>query len=112
MRIWDIPCKDLCRQHLLGEHRELHAIFSYITKGNGGSYQKHPETLRWKGKTVALWHRHQEQVREMEARGYSHNSPLNLLCGQATGDGNQNEFVQTPEEQIQILKDKKCNCKI
>jgi len=28
MRIWDIPPKRLCRSHLLGEHRELHAIWS------------------------------------------------------------------------------------
>ena len=26
MRIWDIPLDRLCRNHLLGEHNELHAI--------------------------------------------------------------------------------------
>ncbi len=32
MRIWDIPPKLLCRNHLLGEHRELHAIWSILTQ--------------------------------------------------------------------------------
>jgi len=32
MRIWDLPVKDLCKNHLLGEHRELHAIWSILTK--------------------------------------------------------------------------------
>ena len=35
MRTWDIPPEKLCRQHLLGEHRELHAIWSIITKKEG-----------------------------------------------------------------------------
>lgn len=30
MRIWDIHPSLLCRKHLLGEHRELHAIWSIL----------------------------------------------------------------------------------
>jgi hypothetical protein len=26
VRIWDLDAAELCDQHLLGEHRELHAI--------------------------------------------------------------------------------------
>jgi hypothetical protein len=47
MRIWDIPPRALCRQHLLGEHRELHAVWAVLTQGKSG-YSRHPETLRWK----------------------------------------------------------------
>jgi hypothetical protein len=43
MRIWDISPKRLCRNHLLGEHRELHAVWSVLTKGKKG-YARHPET--------------------------------------------------------------------
>ncbi len=27
MRVWDLPPKKLCREHLLGEHREFHTIW-------------------------------------------------------------------------------------
>lgn len=49
MRIWDIAPKFLCQKHLLGEHRELHAIWNILTiyRGQGG-YSKHPETKRWR----------------------------------------------------------------
>ena len=36
MRIWDIAAHKLCRNHLLGEHRELHAIWSILTTGKKG----------------------------------------------------------------------------
>ena len=75
MRIWDIAPKVLCRQHLLGEHREIHAIWSIITKNKKG-YINHPETIRWKGKLKALYKRHEDIVKEMINRGYNHNSPL------------------------------------
>jgi len=35
MRIWDIHPGYLNRQSLLGEHRELHGIFSIITNKKG-----------------------------------------------------------------------------
>ena len=28
MRVWDISTEKLCKNHLLGEHRELHAIWN------------------------------------------------------------------------------------
>jgi len=49
MRIWDIAPEKLCRNHLLGEHRELHAVWAILTKDKKG-YSRHPEVLRWKGK--------------------------------------------------------------
>ena len=75
MRIWDISPKRLCRNHLLGEHRELHAIWSVLVNGKKG-YAHHPETLRWRGKLKALYGRHDALVQEMAVRGYQHRSPL------------------------------------
>jgi len=46
MRIWDLSPKKLCRAHLLGEHRELHAIWSVLVNGKKG-YARHPETWAW-----------------------------------------------------------------
>jgi hypothetical protein len=109
MRIWDISPNRLCRNHLLGEHRELHAIWSILTKGKKG-YSKHPETLRWKGKLKALYMRHEKLVREMAARDYSHKSPLDKRL--ARGKGVQDAFVDTPRNQLRMLKRKGCGCRI
>jgi hypothetical protein len=106
MRIWDIPCSRLCRQHLLGEHRELHALHAIILNGKAG-YRRHPERLRWEGCLPALRSRHVEQINEMEARGYKHQSPLE---GPAFGaPPNPWEPV---ENQITRLRSKGCGCKV
>ena len=109
MRIWDIPPKKLCRQHLLGEHRELHAIWSIIVNNKKG-YSNHPETLRWKGKLKALYLIHEEIVKEIKKRGFNHKSPLESNF--ATGADVQKEFVNSVRDQIKIIKSKKCNCKL
>ena len=107
MRIWDISPNYLCRNHLLAEHRELHAIWSIITKNKKG-YFNHPETKRWKGKLKALYLRHKALVREMEKRGYNHYSNLDIKL--ATGKSQQKDYVNSIEEQIKILKNKNCDC--
>lgn len=109
VRIWDIePCR-LCRQHLLGEHRELHAIWSILTQKKKG-YSRHPETQRWRGKLKALFLRHNDLVGEMIRRGYSHSSPLAEAL--ASGKITQNVFVNTYDEQIRILQKKGCGCNV
>ena len=109
MRIWDLPPAKLCRKHLLGEHRELHALWVVISQNKKG-YSKHPETKRWVGKLKALYARHEELVAEMKSRGYNHNSVLDKSL--ATGSSTQNEFVHSVSEQIEILKNKKCDCNV
>jgi hypothetical protein len=109
MRIWDLSPEKLCRLHLLGEHRELHAIWSIITKNKKG-YSLHPETIRWKGKLKALYFRHEELVKEMMKRGYHHNSPLDQKL--ADGKSKQDVLVDSVSVQIKNLRHKKCKCKI
>lgn len=109
MRIWDIPPSQLCKKHLSGEHLELHAIYSILSFDKKG-YRNHPETKRWEGKLAALYLRHEQQVLEMEKRGWKHNSPLDKKY--ATGKKVQDQFVHTVPEQIEILKSKHCECKI
>lgn len=107
MRIWDLEPHNLCRNHLLGEHRELHAIWEILTNNKTG-YSRHPETMRWKGKLRALYLRHQKLVKEMKKRGYEHKSPLKE--SKATGLSKQNIFINTYEEQLEMLENKKCEC--
>jgi hypothetical protein len=109
MRIWDIHPKYLCRKHLLAEHRELHGLWNILTihKGRGG-YSHHPETIRWIGKTLALYNRHELLVMEFYRRGYRHLTPLNKKC--ASGKNNQDVYINTLSEQKTILRNKQCDC--
>ena len=109
MRVWDLSPSVLCRNHLLGEHRELHAMWAVITENKKG-YSLHPETIRWKGKLHALYARHEQLVFEMLNRGYNHNSPLDKR--KATGKKIQDCFVDMPSKQIQILRNKGCLCAV
>ncbi|MFP4655868.1 MAG: pyrimidine dimer DNA glycosylase/endonuclease V [Methanohalobium sp.] len=109
MRIWDISPDKLCRNHLLGEHRELHALWS-IFINNKKAYTNHPETLRWKGKLNALYLRHEKLVKEMVKRGYNHYSPLDASF--ATGKYMQDELLDTCEKQVEMLKEKGCGCNV
>jgi hypothetical protein len=109
MRIWDIEPKYLCRNHLLAEHRELHGLWNILTvHGGTGGYSRHPETLRWVGKTKALYARHESLVCEFEYRGYQHRTPLDK--GLTAGRKTQDVFLNTPEEQMRILRAKPCVC--
>jgi len=105
VRVWDVPPRILCRTHLLGEHREIHAIFSVLANGKSG-YARHPETLRWKGKLKALVIRHNLVANEMKRRGYNHKSPLDAPDDKSV----QREKLHSVAEQMQMLYLKPCEC--
>jgi hypothetical protein len=109
VRIWDVAPERLCREHLLGEHRELHAVWSVLTNSKAG-YRRHPETRRWEGRLAALYARHEALVAEMAARGYRHASPLDSRL--ATGSAVQDVFVDPPGAQVEILRAKGCGCTV
>jgi Pyrimidine dimer DNA glycosylase len=109
VRIWDLPPEQLCRAHLLGEHRELHAIWTVLTCDKAG-YRHHPETRRWEGRLAALYARHMALVAEMHARGYRHSSPIDARL--ATGAAVQDRYIDTPSEQVAILRSKDCDCRV
>jgi hypothetical protein len=101
MRVWDVNPGYLNRQSLLAEHREIHAIFSIITKGKKG-YSRHPETLRWYGKPAVLKKRHDLLVSEMTLRGYNHFTPMEDKGGEMV----QEVYVDKPSRQFDILREK------
>jgi hypothetical protein len=107
VRIWDLDPASLCDRHLLGEHRELHAIWSILTAGKRG-YRDHPETVRWRGRLAALYARHDRQVAEMCGRGFRHASPLDARL--ATGALEQTEFIDSVEAQRERLAKHACAC--
>jgi hypothetical protein len=70
--MWKVKCDKLCRQHLLGEHLEMHMFASCI---------KQKKCLKgYIDKNLVETHnikkRHDELVKEMLRRGYKHYSPI------------------------------------
>lgn len=109
MRIWDLPPKQLCGQHLLAEHRELHGLWNVLTLGKKG-YSRHPETLRWVGKLAALYKRHEALAAEMGRRGWDHKTPLDRR--KARGKKTQRAYIDKPAQQRRILRKKGCKCRV
>jgi hypothetical protein len=109
LRIWDLEPERLCRQHLLGEHRELHGLWVILTQDKKG-FARHPETARWRGKLKALYQRHEGLVAEMGRRGYRHQTPLPRE--EAVGLAEQSEYKDTPAEQVRLLRAKGCGCRV
>lgn len=105
MRVWDVVPPLLCRAHLLGEHREIHAVFAVITRGSEG-YSRHPETQRWVGKLPALAVRHAHVVAEMRSRGYRHASPMRATRGSKV----QRSRLLSRDGQLARLRAKPCPC--
>ena len=72
MRMWLVDPKLMCKQHLLGEHVELHMLVGSLrrNKNIGGFLDQGLVELR------SIRRRHAELVFEMTRRGYIHKSPL------------------------------------
>ncbi|HDQ07140.1 MAG TPA: hypothetical protein ENN36_10540 [Candidatus Bathyarchaeota archaeon] len=72
MRMWMVNPRVMCRQHLLGEHVEIHMLIGAI--GRGKSVRGYLE----KGllEVHSLYSRHEELVEEMKRRGYCHRSDV------------------------------------
>jgi hypothetical protein len=84
MRMWMVDPQIMCRQHLLGEHVEIHMVVGAISHGR--SVKGHLE----KGQLEihSLCARHDELVEEMKRRGYRHCSDLDEKWRTAEKSGN------------------------
>lgn len=72
MRMWLVDPKIMCRQHLLGEHNELHSFIGVLRKK-----QKIDGYIKGNMLEISsIIKRHEELVEEMTQRGYNHQSPL------------------------------------
>jgi len=75
MRIWLLDPEKMCRQHLLGEHVELHMLEGCLNKGKNISGFIENGFVD----PTLLLPRHDELAREMEERGYNHCSPVGKI---------------------------------
>jgi hypothetical protein len=102
VRIWDLSPGYLNRGSLLGEHRELHGLYSIIVNGKKG-YAHHPETLRWVGALGGLIGRHNQLIAEMSLRGYADRTPL---VSEEVDAAWPSVFIDPPGDQFEILRGK------
>lgn len=72
MRMWMVNSKIFCHHHLLGEHRELHALAGTLLKGT--SIQGYIDNNLVEIQSIIP--RHEALMKEMMVRGYKHNSPM------------------------------------
>jgi hypothetical protein len=72
MRMWMVNPRIMCRQHLLGEHAEIHMFIGTINR------KKSVKGYLQKGllEVHNLFSRHNELVKEMRKRGYMHHSEV------------------------------------
>ena len=72
MRMWMVDPRVMCRQHLLGEHAEIHMFIGTINR------KKSVKGYLEKGllEIHNLYNRHEELVKEMKRRGYNHHSEV------------------------------------
>ena len=100
MRMWSIDPKLLCRKHLLGEHVEMHMFAGSIRK----RIQIRGYIKKGLVETGNIRKRHDELAREMEERGYAHNSPLpDFSC--------EPEGHVDVEENLEELKSRCLDCR-
>jgi len=81
MRMWMVEPKLMCRNHLLGEHRECHALYGCLFSGR--SIEGH--LSRGQVEPQNLKARHDALADEMSRRGYRHMSPLENIPGAPEG---------------------------
>jgi len=109
MRIWHeklIP--KLCQKHLCAMWREGLGMYKIITENKSG-YRNHPATLEFIGKPHLLYTRLQLVRNEMLSRNYHPKELPKFIFGQYSG---KNKQWQTYAEQVEVLKNKNCSCKI
>ena len=83
MRMWMVNPRIMCRQHLLGEHAEIHLFIKTISRGNSVEGYLEKGLLEIHN----LYDRHEELVEEMKRRGYRHNSDLDKKWRQTEKSG-------------------------
>ena len=72
MRMWMVNPRIMCRQHLLGEHVEIHMFIGTIDGGKSVKGYLEKGLLE----VHNLYNRHEELVKEMKRRKYNHFSEV------------------------------------
>jgi hypothetical protein len=74
--MWGVDPSKMCRQHLLGEHNEMHMVVGGIRKHPHGEAIAKGHGKKGQLDTSLIQQRHDALAREMRLRGIEHDSPL------------------------------------
>jgi hypothetical protein len=75
MKMWMIPCIILCKNHLLGEHNEIHKHRHIFVKKYKIDKRITPIIQI---EPLQMENRHNELAKEMKNRNYNHNSKYTI----------------------------------
>lgn len=75
-RMWLADPEIMCRQHLVGEHAELHQLVGTITNHPHGEAILNGHAKQGNIDTSLIESRHSALVDELRRRGHDHDSPL------------------------------------
>ena len=75
MRMWMIPANLLCKNHLLGEHNEIHKHKHNFEKKHSIKGRIYPKVII---EPNSMKKRHDELAKEMINRKYNHKSPYEM----------------------------------
>ena len=73
-RMWMTDPKIMCRNHLLGEHKEIHQLLGSLKKGYSVKGYVDNNCIE----ITSIVSRHDRIVEEMLSRGYNHMSPIHF----------------------------------
>ena len=92
-RMWNVPSEVMCRQHLLGEHHELHMFAGILNQGRTlHGWAKNGHVV-----TTMIKERHDILVTEMVNRGMNHQSPMDEIIIEEYG------HIPSTKENLQEL---------
>lgn len=98
--MWNVKPSKLCRNHLLGEHYELHKFVGALNKNKNVSFYIENGFME----VHNIRKRHKQLVSEMSRRGYKHNSKLQRFRQFNAG-------IVDVKKSIRDLKSRCNNCK-
>lgn len=99
MRMWCVPTVLLCRNHLLGEHNELHKLVGSINKGKNLKRYISNKFICFR----RIHRRHEQLVKEFERREYNHKSPL-------VYNDTSSKIIIDKDKMISNVKELICRC--
>ena len=102
-RMWMLHPRVLCRDHLLGEHTEIHQVAGALASHDHGEAIVRGHAERGQVDTSRLAERHDALAAELERWGYAHDSPLAY-------EDEVNLGTVDPAESIADLRDRCADC--
>ena len=97
-----VPPHIMCKDHLLGEHRELHALVGIVARGT----RLDGYVAKGLIDTGHITQRHDDLVKEMLSRGWNHYSPLAYESQVAVGHVDSMENINELRRRCAACKER------